>query len=137
PLMSDRSGETTAARLPRNRSRPYAKNWPIIPPHLRDPIWKLFPLTQISRAARKALLLLSQESKPNLARRRKLQHRQPRPGLNRRSPDCHPERSDAKWRGARHETGKVTSSGSSGPGRSAGVARGERGMARNTMDQGK
>src|SRR5437660_12659731 len=89
--MSDRSGETTAARLPRNRSRPYAKNWPIIPPHLRDPIWKLFPPTQISRVARKALLHLSQASKPNLAHRRKDQRRQLRPALNRPSPDCPPE----------------------------------------------
>src|SRR5947207_10703740 len=93
--MSDRNGETTVARLPRNRSRPYAKNWPIIPSHLRDPIWKPFPPTKISRAASKELLLPSQESKPNLACRRKVslaRHRQTRPALNRPSLDCHLER---------------------------------------------
>ena len=97
-LTSDRSGETTAARLRRNRSGPCVKNWLVIPRHLPNPIWNPFPLTQISLAARKVLLLLNQESKLNLARRRKDQRRQPRLALNRPSPDCHPDRSEAKWR---------------------------------------
>src|SRR5438105_15385943 len=90
--MSDRSGETTAARLPRSRSRLYAKNWRFILDHSSKPICTLF-LTKISRAASTALLLLSRESKPNLARRHKDQRRQPRPGLSHPSLDRHPERS--------------------------------------------
>src|SRR5437899_8118559 len=96
--MSDKSGETTAARLRRNRSPLSARNSPAIPGRSPKPISNLFPLTQISRAARAALLLLSQENKPNLARRRKDQRRQPRQALNRPSPDCHPDQSEAKWR---------------------------------------
>src|SRR6266481_6440509 len=90
--MSDRNGETTAARLPRNRSRLYAKNWPVIPDHLPKPICTLLP-TKISRVANsRALLLPSRGNKPNLAHHHKVHHRQAHLVLNRPSLDRHPER---------------------------------------------
>src|SRR5437763_17140070 len=91
--MSDRSGETTAARLPRNRSRLYAKNWLVIPDHLAKPICTPLP-TKISRVAdSRALLLPSRANKPNLAHHHKVPHRQAHLALNRPSLDRHPERS--------------------------------------------
>src|SRR4029077_3425275 len=90
--MSDRSGETTAARLPRNRSRLYAKNWPVIPDHSSKPICTLLP-TKISRVANsRALLLPSRANKPNLAHHHKVPHRQVPLALNRLSLDRHSER---------------------------------------------
>src|SRR5438105_4612172 len=85
--MSGRSGETTVARLRRNRSPPSAKNWPVIPPHLPHPTWNPFRPMQNCQAANKAPHLRSQVSKPNLARRQLVHHRQPRPALNRSNPD--------------------------------------------------
>src|SRR6476660_9101201 len=88
--MSGRSGETMAARLPRNRSRLYAKNWPVIPDHSSKPICTLLP-TKISRVANsRALLLPSRANKPNLAHHHKVPHRQAHLALNRPSLDRHP-----------------------------------------------
>src|SRR5438309_5597426 len=102
--MSDRSGETTAARLPRNRSRLCAKNWLVIPDHSSKPICTLL-LTKISRVANnRALLLPSRANKPNLAHHHKVPHRQAHLALNRPSLDRHPERS----RGIRCATLKLS-----------------------------
>src|SRR5438270_10805054 len=88
--MSDKSGETTAARLPKNRSQPCVKNWPVIPDHLPNQICKLLP-TKISRVANsRALLLPSRANKPNLAHHHKVPHRQAHLALNRPSLDRHP-----------------------------------------------
>jgi hypothetical protein len=98
-----------------------AKNWLVIPVHSSKPICTLL-LTKIFRAARKALLLPSQESKPNLARRRKDQRRQLRPALSRPSPDCPPERS----RGIPVRYLKALMAGSLGPSRTGVFARDDR-----------
>jgi predicted RNA-binding protein with PUA-like domain len=69
--MSDRSGETTAARSQKNRSRRFANNWPIILPHSPHPNWSRSRPRQIFPAASKALRLPSPANKVSLALRRK------------------------------------------------------------------